>query len=71
MWMGEQWFWDLRRKRAVRARERGPGDQTLGPYASRAEAENWRQTVEDRNEQWAADDEEWEAGPDTTDDTES
>jgi hypothetical protein len=66
--MGERWYWDLQRQRAVRADERGPGDQTLGPYDSRAEAENWRQTVEERNEQWKADDEEWEGEPETPDD---
>ena len=55
--MSEQWYWDLNRKRAVPASERGPGDNTLGPYPSRAEAENWRAKVEQRNEAWEDDDE--------------
>ena len=56
----EQWYWDLGRNVAVPASERGPGDQTLGPYGSKAEAENWRSTVESRNEEWDEADDEWE-----------
>lgn len=55
----EQWYWDLTKKRAVPAWERGLGDSTLGPYDSRAEAENWKATVESRNERWDDDDEDW------------
>jgi hypothetical protein len=57
-----EWYWDLNRKLAVPASERGPGDHTLGPYPSKAEAENWRATVEARNEGWDDDDEAWEHG---------
>jgi hypothetical protein len=32
----------------------------LGPYPSKAAAENWRQTVKSRNDQWDAEDERWE-----------
>lgn len=56
-----EWYWDLRRHRAVPADERGPGDDTLGPYRSKGEAENWRTTVASRNDAWDADDEEWNA----------
>lgn len=55
----QDWYWDLSRKIAVRADNRGPNDHTLGPYASKAEAENWKATSERRNDIWAADDEEW------------
>jgi hypothetical protein len=55
------WYWDLRRGRAVPAAERGPGEHTLGPYRTKGEAENWQSTVESRNEAWDAADEEWEA----------
>jgi hypothetical protein len=55
-----EWYWDLRRERAVRATERGPGDTVLGPYASRHEAENWKSRVEERNEGWEEADEAWE-----------
>jgi hypothetical protein len=48
----EQWYFDLNRKVAVPASERGPGDNMLGPYPSRADAENWRAKVEARNEAW-------------------
>jgi hypothetical protein len=61
----EQWYWDLHHKRAVPASERGPGTEVLGPYSSRAEAENWHAKVEERNEGWEEADEAWEhAGED-------
>ena len=63
----EQWYWDLSRKRAVNAAERGLGANTLGPYGSKAEAENWQSLVEERNDSWDDDDEEW-AASDGTDD---
>ena len=56
-----EWYWDLRRGRAVPAAERGPGDHVLGPYPTKGEAENWRATVESRNEAWDTDDEAWDA----------
>jgi hypothetical protein len=55
----EEWYWDLKLKKAVTADERGPGDQTLGPYRTRGEAENWKSTVEERNEAWDEADEKW------------
>lgn len=59
----ERWYWDLDAKRAVPAAERGMGDNTLGPYDTKAEAENWRSTVEARNERWEDADEEWNDPP--------
>jgi len=55
-----EWYWDLERNKAVTADERGPGDRTLGPYPDRAAAENWRATVEQRNDAWDDDDAAWE-----------
>jgi hypothetical protein len=55
-----EWYFDLKRGVAVPAEERGPADHLLGPYPTRAAAENWRSTVESRNEAWDADDERWE-----------
>ena len=55
-----EWYWDLQRKVAVPASERGPGDHLLGPYPSRHDAENWKEKVEERNEGWENDDETWE-----------
>jgi hypothetical protein len=55
----QEWYWDLRRRRAVPADERGPGDDMLGPYPTKGEAENWRATIEARNEEWDEADEEW------------
>lgn len=61
-----EWYWDLERKVAVPAAERGPGANTLGPYATRAEAMNWRDKVEERNEGWDDADKEWERADDDT-----
>ncbi len=66
----DRWYWDLERKRAVPASERGLGTNTLGPYASRAEAERWQETVDARNDAWEEADDEWnDAGADRDDET--
>jgi len=60
-----EWYWDLSRKIAVPASERGAFDHFLGPYASKHEAENWKSIAEERNEEWDEDDEAWKhAGED-------
>lgn len=59
----EQWYFDLRRKVAVPASQRGPGDDMLGPYPTRADAENWQHTVEERNDTWDDDDATWNDDP--------
>jgi hypothetical protein len=59
----EEWYWDLGKNRAVRASERGLGAETLGPYASKFEAENWRDKVEERNDSWDDADDEWNDAP--------
>lgn len=56
----KKWYWDLNRHRVVSSDERGPADNTLGPYDSPGEAANWKQKVEQRNEAWEEADEEWE-----------
>lgn len=61
----EKWYWDLNKKCAVPASARGVSDNTLGPYDSRGEAENWKSTVESRNDAWDDADEQW-ADPDPT-----
>ncbi len=55
----EQWYWDLDKQRAVPASDRGRSDNTLGPYGSRAEAEDWRAKTETRNDAWKEADDEW------------
>ena len=60
-----EWYWDLNRKLAVPASERGPGDHTLGPYPSKAEAEvGWRPTkvfeqALEETVRWYLDNEAW------------
>lgn len=56
-----EWYWDLQQQRAVPAEERGNADHMLGPYPTRGEAENWKSRVEQRNDAWEQDDEEWES----------
>lgn len=53
------WYWDLERRRAVPAAERGRADHLLGPYPTKGEAENWHDRVEARNRAWDEADEEW------------
>ncbi len=55
-----EWYFDLKRGAAVPAAERGRADDLLGPYPTKAAAENWKNTVEARNETWDTDDERWE-----------
>ncbi len=62
-----EWYWDLRREIAVPAAERGPGEQMLGPYDSKYEAEHWKAKVEERNEIWDDADEEWRGERDESD----
>ena len=57
----EKWYWDLERLIAIPASQRGPASNTLGPYDTKVEAENWRSTVETRNEAWDEADEAWES----------
>ncbi len=63
----DEWYFDLKRGVAVPAAERGHADHMLGPYPSKAAAENWRNTVEARNEDWDADDERWEQSGENAD----
>ena len=55
-----EWYWDINRKIAVPASERGSFDHVLGPYASQQAAENWAAKVEKRNDDWDGDDDQWE-----------
>jgi hypothetical protein len=63
-----EWYWDLNRKKAVPASERGAFDHVLGPYRSRQEAENWSAKVEERNEGWDEADQAWEHAGEPDDD---
>ena len=56
------WYWCLRHERPEREGEQCEADDRLGPYASREDAVNWRERVEQRNEQWEEEDERWSGG---------
>lgn len=64
----DQWYWDLQSNKAVHAADRGPGDNVLGPYPSKFEAENWKAKVEERNDEWEGADEEWDESADAKSD---
>ena len=54
----EQWWWCRTHEQV----EQGPGcarKDRMGPYASRAEAEDWRATAQQRTAAWDDEDEEW------------
>lgn len=59
-----EWYWDLNRKIAVHASERGSFDHVLGPYASKSDAEHWKQHAEERNDEWDGADAAWELAAD-------
>ncbi len=53
------WWWCRHHERVEAADTRCPPEDRLGPYASEAEARNWKERVEARNEQWDAEDRAW------------
>ena len=55
----EQWYWCLDHNAAEQG-QGCPPDRRWGPYATRDEAEHWRDRVAERNEAWDAADREWE-----------
>ena len=55
-----QWYWCFDHERAEPGAQACRADERLGPYPSKAEAENWRTKVEARNEEWDAEDRKWE-----------
>ena len=59
-----EWYWDLDDKIAVPTSERGSSDHVLGPYPTKADAENWKHHVEERNERWDEADDAWEQAGD-------
>jgi hypothetical protein len=55
-----EWYFDLRKGVAVPASQRGNAENLLGPYSSKAAAENWKRTVKERNDAWEKEDERWD-----------
>lgn len=54
------YYWCLDHGRVETGENRCKADNRLGPYPTEAAARNWRETVEDRNDAWDDQDEEWE-----------
>jgi hypothetical protein len=55
-----EWYWCLDHGTVESAESSCPPDRRLGPFATPAEAENWRETYRERNERWDREDAEWE-----------
>ncbi len=58
----QEWWWCLDHNAAEPGDTHCPPDRRWGPYASKEEAERWREKAAARNEQWDREDEEWEEG---------
>lgn len=58
----EQFYWCLTHN-TVEQGLRCPAQDRMGPYPTAAAARNWKQTQEERTEDWEAEDERWEAWP--------
>lgn len=57
----DAWYWCLDHRRAE-PRFGCRAEVRMGPYASKEEAEHWRERLDARNETWDAEDERWENG---------
>lgn len=55
-----EWYFCLRHQTVEREGEGCANDHRMGPYPSREAAENWKETVDARNEEWDAEDRAWE-----------
>lgn len=55
-----QWWYDVATGQVHNDEERGPGEDQLGPYATREEAARALQTAREKTEKWDAEDREWE-----------
>lgn len=56
---GAQYYWCTRHHRVETPSDKCADQYVLGPYASRGDAEQALQRVEDRNEAWDAEDARW------------
>ena len=59
-----EWHWCLHHQAAEPAAQVCQAAERLGPYRSKAEAEDWRSKVEARNEAWDEADRQWEGEDD-------
>ncbi|ETA01167.1 hypothetical protein ThrDRAFT_02746 [Frankia casuarinae] len=57
-WNPSGWWWCLDHGRAENPPD-APGHRRLGPYGSASDAENWRQGLDRRNEEWDEADRRW------------
>lgn len=50
-----EWYWCLRHQRAESYEDVCPASERMGPYATKEDAENWRQLADARRRRWEAD----------------
>ncbi|CUU56151.1 hypothetical protein Ga0074812_10735 [Parafrankia irregularis] len=61
-WNPSGWWWCMQHQRAENPPD-APGHRRLGPYPTAAAAENWRDELDRRNEDWDEENRRW-AGDD-------
>lgn len=59
--MPDQYWFNVRLHRVETVEDMSPSKDRLGPYATREEAERALEKVQERNEQWEAADDGWDA----------
>ncbi|MFT5223499.1 MAG: hypothetical protein ACI867_001816 [Glaciecola sp.] len=59
----QEFYWCLDHSRVEPSSNRCKADNRLGPYPTPEAAENWSETVEERNKKWKDEDERWEGLP--------
>ena len=57
--MAEEWYWCLTHRAVETADSSCPPRDRLGPYPSREAAQHWKEKVDQRNQAWDAEDEDW------------
>jgi hypothetical protein len=57
--VADEWWWCLKHQRAEHAPDVKDA-MRMGPYESKEAAENWKDRLDARNEEWEKEDERWE-----------
>ena len=61
--VARQYYWCLVHHRVETDEDKCPAKNLLGPYPTREQAEQALQTVQERNEEWEAEDARWSGEP--------
>jgi hypothetical protein len=58
---GQQWYWCMRHNRAE-STDRCGAELRMGPYPTKAEAENFAEKAQAREDAWEEEDDRWKNG---------